>query len=332
VGNRRRGQGLAPAEPARSHGSTRVIYAALSGNLAIAAAKLGVYGLSGSTAMLTEAIHSLVDSIDQVLLLIATVRGRKPPDRSHPLGYGMETYFWSFIVAIMVMLAGGVVAIYEGVHRFGVSGPMLSPGLSLGVLGIAAVFEGSSFAVGFREYKRIVRGRNTPLWTFIRRSKDPALYATLLEDLSALIGIGLAALAVIASSVFSVKWADGAASIAIGGLLLTLSIVLANETRSLIAGEAVAPSVLASLERALLADRRVMAVHEIATLHLGPNVIMVALTMSFVPDMHLQDLRAALRDITDALKSVDERITYVYVRPLESTTEEIVATRPVEAE
>jgi len=201
--------------------------------------------------MLTEAIHSLVDSIDQVLLVIATARGRKPRDRSHPLGYGMETYFWSFIVAIMVMLAGGVVSIYEGVHRFGVPGPMLSPGLSRGVLGVAAVFEGSSFAVGYREYKRIVRGRNTPLWTFIRRSKDPGLYATLLEDLSALIGIGLAALAVIASSVFGARWADGAASIAIGALLLTVSIVFANDTRSLLACEAVAPAVLASLERAL---------------------------------------------------------------------------------
>ena len=114
------------------------------------------------------------------------------------------------------------------------------------MLGVAAVFEGSSFAVGYREYKRIVRGRNTPLWTFIRRSKDPGLYATLLEDLSALIGIRLAALAVIASSVFGARWADGAASIAIGALLLTVSIVLANDTRSLLAGEAVAPAVLAS--------------------------------------------------------------------------------------
>jgi cation diffusion facilitator family transporter len=310
-----------PAEPAGSGGSARVIYAALGGNLAIAAAKLGVYGLSGSSAMLTEAIHSLVDSIDQILLLIARVRGRKQRDRSHPLGYGMETYFWSFIVAIMVMLAGGVVSVYEGVHRFGVAGGVLAPGTSLAVLGIAAAFEGSSFAVGFREYKRVVRGRNTPLWTFIRLSKDPGLYATLLEDLSALIGIGIAALAVIASSVFGISWADGAASIAIGVLLLTVSIVLANETRSLIAGEAVAPPVLASLQSALAADRRVTAVHEIATLHLGPHVIMVALTMSFVPEMQVRELRTALRDITDALKAVDDRITYVFVRPLESSTQ-----------
>jgi len=302
-----------------NQGSTRVIYAALTGNVAIAIAKLVASGLSGSSAMLTEAIHSSVDSIDQILLLIAQARARKQRDRTHPLGYGMETYFWSFIVAVMVMLAGGVASIYQGLHRLGSSDATASPTISLIVLAVAAAFEGWSFRVGFREYKRVVRGRNTPLWTFIRRSKDPGLYATLLEDSSALIGIGLAAVAVIASAIFGLHWADGAASIAIGLLLLTVSVVLANETRSLIAGEAVAPPVLADLQRTLAADRRIMAVHELATLHLGPQVIMVALTLSFAPEMHVRDLRAALRDITKALKSVDERITYVYVRPPEET-------------
>jgi cation diffusion facilitator family transporter len=298
-------------------GSTRVIYAALTGNLAIAVAKLGAYSISGSSAMLTEAIHSFVDSVDQILLLVAQARARKQRDRTHPLGYGMETYFWSFIVAVMVMLAGGVASIYQGMHRLRVSEAVESPTISLTVLAIAAAFEGWSFAVGFREYKRVVRGRKTPLWTFIRRSKDPALYATLLEDSSALIGIGVAAVAVIASAVFGVHWADGAASIAIGLLLLTVSVVLANETRSLIAGEAVAPPVLDTLQGALAADRRIVAVHELATLHLGPHVIMVALTLSFAPEMHVRDLRAALHDITQALKFVDERIAYVYVRPPE---------------
>jgi cation diffusion facilitator family transporter len=300
--------------------STRVIYVALGGNLAIAVAKLGAYGLSGSSAMLTEAIHSFIDSVDQILLLIAQTRARKQRDRSHPLGYGMETYFWSFIVAVMVMLAGGVASIYQGVHRLNGSEPVASPFLSLVVLAIAAAFEGSSFAVAFREYKRIVRGRETPLWTFIRLSKDPSLYATLLEDFSALIGIGLAAVSVVASTMLGIRWADGAASIAIGVLLLTVSIVLANETRSLIAGEAVAPPVLAALQRALAAERRIETVHEIATLHLGPQVIMVALTMTFVPEMQVRELREALHDITASLKAVDERVSYVYVRPHEEKT------------
>jgi cation diffusion facilitator family transporter len=301
----------------QSHGSTRVIYAALGGNVAIAIAKLVAYGVSGSSAMLTEAVHSFVDSVDQILLLIAQSRARKQRDRSHPLGYGMETYFWSFIVAVMVMLAGGVASIYQGVHALRTSEPLASATVSLVVLAIAAGFEGSSFSVAFREYKRIVRGRDTPLWTFIRRSKDPGLYATLLEDFSALIGIGFAALGVIASTMFHIHWADGAASIAIGALLMTVSVVLANETRSLIAGEAVAAPVLEKLQRALASEPRVMTVHDIATLHLGPHIIMVALTISFVPEMELRELRTALRDITKAFKDIDGRIAYVYVRPRE---------------
>ena len=301
-----------------SDGSKRVVYAALAGNLAIALAKLGGYAVSRSSAMLTEAIHSFVDSADQILLLVGEARSRTARDGSHPLGYGMETYFWSFIVAVMVLLAGGVVSIYQGVHRILVPQPVTSLTTSLAVLAIAAAFEGATFALGYREYKCVVRGRKTPLWTFIRVSKDPSLYATLLEDFSALIGIGLAAAGVIASAAFGVHWADGAASVAIGLLLVIVSVVLANETRSLIAGEAVAPPVMADVQRVLAAERRITQVHEVATIHLGPRVIMVLLTLTLMSDMTIADLRAAIRDITKALKAVDERIEYVYVRPKET--------------
>src|SRR5438874_1404117 len=137
-------------------GSRRVVYAALAGNVAIAAAKLGAYAFSGSSAMLTEAIHSLVDSADQVLLLVGQARGRKPPDPDHPLGNGMETYFWSLIVAVMVLLLGGFASLYEGVRHVMAPEPVTSLSLSFGVLVVAAVFEGSSLAVSRREYKRIV--------------------------------------------------------------------------------------------------------------------------------------------------------------------------------
>jgi cation diffusion facilitator family transporter len=300
-----------------SNGSKRVVYAALAGNLAIALAKLGGYAVSRSSAMLTEAIHSFVDSADQILLLVGESRSRTARDGSHPLGYGMETYFWSFIVAVMVLLAGGVVSIYQGVHRIVAPEQVTSLTTSLVVLGIAAAFEGATFALGYREYKCVVRGRKTPLWTFIRVSKDPSLYATLLEDFSALIGIVLAAAGLIASAAFGLRWADGAASVAIGLLLVMVSAVLANETRSLIAGEAVAPPVMADVQRVLAAERRITQVHEVATIHLGPRVIMVLLTLTLMSDMTIADLRAAIRDITKALKAVDERIEYVYVRPKE---------------
>jgi cation diffusion facilitator family transporter len=216
--------------------SARVVYAALTGNLAVAAAKFGAFALSGSSAMLTEAIHSLVDSADQILLLTGQSRARKPPDRTYPLGYGMETYFWSFVVALFVFFLGGLVAFFQGVGHILRPQPIVSPTFSLGVLGVSALFEGWSFAVGFREYKRVIRCRDIPLWSFIKASKDPSLYGTLLEDFSTVIGIAIAALGVIASSLLQIGWAEGPASIAIGVLLVGVSAVLANETRSLIAG------------------------------------------------------------------------------------------------
>jgi cation diffusion facilitator family transporter len=296
--------------------STRVVYAALAGNLAIATAKFVAYVISGASAMLTEAIHSLVDSIDQILLLIGESRGSRPPDANHPLGHGMETYFWSFIVAVMVLLLGGGASLYQGARHLLSPEAIQSPTISVAVLGIAAIFEGSTLAVGYREFKRVVRGRDVPLWTFILASKDPSLYASLLEDSAALIGIAIAALGVLGSAVFHVRWADGAASLAIGGLLTTVAIVLANETRSLIAGEAVAPPVMDDIKRRLSADPRIEKITDIATLHLGPKSVLVALTISFTSEMTLTDLRHAIYELTNALKQVDGRIAYVYVRPV----------------
>src|ERR1700687_2380580 len=235
--------------------SARVVYAALAGNLAVAAAKFGASALSGSTAMLTEAIHSLVDSADQLLLLTGQSRARKPPDRTHPFGYGMETYFWSFVVALFVFFLGGLVALYQGVRHILMPQHIVSPAISLGVLVVSALFEGWSFAVGFREYKRVIRGRDIPLWSFIKASKDPSLYGTLLEDFSAFIGIAIAALGVIASSLLHIGWADGAA--------------------------AVAGPIMEELHRVLAADSRILQIDEIATMHLGPQTILMALTLRF---------------------------------------------------
>ena len=308
--------------------SARVVYAALAGNLAVAGAKFGAFGLSGSTAMLTEAIHSLVDSVDQILLLTGQFRARKPPDRTHPFGYGMETYFWSFVVALFVFFLGGLVAVYQGTRHLLRPHPIVSPAINLGVLMVSALFEGWSFAVGFREYKRVIRGRDIPLWSFIKASKDPSLYGTLLEDFSAIIGIAIAALGVIASSLLHIGWADGAASIAIGLLLFGVSAVLANETRSLIAGEAVAGPIMEELHRVLAADSRILQIDEIATMHLGPQAILMALTLRFRSELSIPALDDAIREITFALQAVEKRVAYVYVRPGPNGALPLGQTRP----
>jgi cation diffusion facilitator family transporter len=296
-------------------GSTRVVLAALAGNGAIALAKFAAAAVSGSTAMLTEAIHSLVDTGDQLLLLVGQARGRRRPDDSHPLGYGMETYFWSFIVALMVFVLGGMLSVYEGVRHILHPAPLVSPWVSLGVLAVSAVFEGASFRVGYREYRKVVRGAPVRLWAFIRGSKDPGLVSVLLEDSAALIGIALAATGVIASAYLHLAWADGAASVAIGLLLACVAFVLANETRSLIAGEAVAPIVMQRLKQTLDGINCITALDEIATLHLGPGAILVALTLAFRPKATSTSINAAIVEITECLQAADGRVAYVYVRP-----------------
>lgn len=183
--------------------------------------------------------------------------------------------------ALFVFFLAGVGALFQGVHRILRPQPIVSPAINLGALVAFALFEGWSFAVGFREYKRVIRGQEVPLWSFIKASKDPGLYGTLLEDSSAVIGIFVAALGVIASSFLHIGWADGAASVAIGVLLVGVSAVLGNETRSLIAGEAVAGPIMEESPRVLTADPRIAVIDEIATMHLGPQAISIALTPRF---------------------------------------------------
>jgi cation diffusion facilitator family transporter len=298
-----------------AQGSARVVLTALAGNAAIALAKFAAAAISGSTAMLTEAIHSLVDTGDQLLLLVGQARGRRPPDESHPLGYGMEAYFWSFIVALMVFVLGGLLSVYEGVRHILHPAPLISPWISLGVLAVSAAFEGMSFRVGYREYKKVVRGAPIRLWAFIRNSKDPGMVSVLLEDSAALIGIVLAAAGVIAAGFFHVAWADGAASVAIGLLLACVAFVLANETRSLIAGESVAPVVMERLKETLDRITCITRLDEIATLHLGPGAILVALTLTFRPKATSTSINAAILEITQCLQATDGRVAYVYVRP-----------------
>ncbi len=301
-----------------SGGSTRVVYAALAGNAAIAIAKFVAYVLSGSSAILTEAIHSLVDTADQILLLIGERRARKRRDPTHPLGYGMEMYFWSFVVAMMVFGAGGLASIHEGVARLQEPVGMASVSVSLTVLAVAGVFEGLSFLVGFKAYRRAIGRRQVRLWRFITASKDPSLFATILEDGAALAGIGLAAAGVMGSAFLDLEWADGVASIAIGMLLTGVAIVLANETRSLIAGESVAPLIRDELMRALTEAGHAAGVAELSTLHLGPRVVLVAITLRFDEGARASELKDDIRAITRTLKAADKRIAYVFVRPAET--------------
>lgn len=298
-------------------GSSKVVYAALSGNLLVAAAKYVAAGLSGSSAMLTEAIHSTSDCTNQVLLLIGVRRQKLPPDDTHPFGYGMEIYFWTFVVAVLVLLAGGVYSLYQGYSELVHPHPIRTPVLNLIVLGFSALFEGASFAVGYRQYRKVatthvIPGQRVGLFRFIKWSKDPSLYETLLEDGAALVGIGIAIAGTVGNAWFGLLRADGAASVAIGTLLLVNGIAILMATRSLIAGEAVAPPLMRDLwkavERGGLKDR----VARLQTLHLGPSCILIAVSLRQAPN---ESSSAKLQhEITDRLRFVDDRIVEILFR------------------
>jgi cation diffusion facilitator family transporter len=287
-----------------------VIYAALAGNLAIAIIKLTASLFTGSSAMLTEAIHSFVDTGDQVLLLFGLRQAKREPDERHPFGYGLELYFWAFVVAVMIFLLGGAFSIYEGAEKLRQPASIGSAWVNFVVLGASMVFEGISFALGYREF----RGRfgNVSLWTGIRRSKDPSLFAVLLEDSAALAGLVIAAIGIGASTFFDYLSADGIASIAIGALLVATAVVLANETRSLLAGESASPDVIGKARALLASDPRITRVKEIKSLHLGPSEVLLAITFELQGELTLEQLRDATQQMREQIEAEQPVISYVF--------------------
>src|ERR1700722_8593178 len=297
--------------------SKRVVYAALAGNVLVAASKYVAAALSGSSAMLTEAVHSSADCVNQLLLLIGTRRSEKKADRSHPFGYDGEVYFWAFVVAVMVLLAGGAVSIYQGIQELRHPHPIDSFILSLVVLAVSAAFEGSSLLVGYRASRRLVArhpgdGKRVSMWRFIKLSKDPNMYESLLEDTAALVGIALATIGILGSALLKLLWMDAAASIGIGLLLLANSYVIADATRSLIAGEAVAPALQTEIEDALKRAGYAGRCSYLKSLHLGPNTIIIAVSVLQHDRANDTPVAAQLDAIATEVKRVDERIRHVF--------------------
>lgn len=296
------------------------IYAAAGGNMAIAVSKFVAFLFTGSSAMLTEAVHSLVDTGNQGLLLLGLKRADRPPDEGHPFGHGMELYFWSFVVALLIFAMGGAFSIYEGVLRMARPAPMESAWINFLVLGLAIGFEGASFTVAFREHRRRHPQRGRFL-SAIRSSKDPSLFAVLLEDAGALIGLAMALAGVAASSLLGLHWADGVASVGIGLLLTCIAIFMANETRSLLTGEAASSEIVRDVRAILEADPRVVQVIEVLSLHLGPEEILVGVTIDFDDDLPGGAVEDAASELSARIQAAQPAVTRLFLRPGESAGE-----------
>jgi cation diffusion facilitator family transporter len=297
----------------KQSGSRRVIYAALAGNLAIALTKFAAGLWTGSSAMLSEAVHSSVDTGNQLLLLHGLRRAARPPDARHPFGYGIELYFWAFVVALLIFALGGAVSIYEGVHKIMAPTPIATPWVNFGVLGAAILFEGLSLRVALQEFRR-VQGSNS-LWAALRRSKDPSVFAVVLEDTAALAGLLIALVGLGLAHWLDRPALDGAASVGIGLLLVLTAVFLARETHSLLTGEAASSRLVEAVRAELVADSRVVSVDEILSMHLGPREVLMAITLDFRNDLTSGALEASIGSLIAGIERRHPEITRLFLRP-----------------
>jgi cation diffusion facilitator family transporter len=297
------------------------IYAALAGNVAVGAVKLAAWFFSGSSAMLVESIHSAIDTLNQGLLLFGLYRGARPADDRHPFGYGLEAYFWTFVVALLILSAGGLASIYAGVEKLRHPEPVGNVALLLGVIALCMVFEIASFVASLRAAERgrpaLSRKRlpRVSLRQSIHFSSDPAVFEVLAEDAASILGLVIAACGVAGSGWFGWAGADGIAAILIGVLLIALAGVVIAETQSLLTAEAALPSIVDEARSILGNDARVDTVCEVLSMNLGPQEILMAATVDFCDDLTGPQLEEAVDELTDRLQSADPRITRLFIRP-----------------
>jgi cation diffusion facilitator family transporter len=261
--------------------------------------------------MLSEAVHSLVDTGNGLLLLWGIRQSRRPPDENHPFGHGKELYFWSLVVAVLVFALGGGVSIYEGVLHILEPRPSENPAANYVVLALAFAFEGASWWVALAEFRK-VKGPRTYLRA-MHESKDPTTFTVLLEDSAALLGLAAAFLGVFASHALALPVLDGVASVAIGLILCAVASLLARESKGLLLGEGITPGMRASIRQFLQADPDVQSVVRGASMHLGPNDVLVTIEIAFRPELTAGEVAAAIDRIDRGLKARHPEIRHLYV-------------------
>lgn len=290
-----------------------VLYGALAANVGIAVAKFIASAISGSSSMLTEGVHSLVDSGNQLLLLYGQSRARKPPDRAHPFGYGREVYFWAFVVAILIFALGSGVSIYEGIAHFYDPEPLRDPLINYIVLAVALLLEGGSWAIAVREFNG--RRGSTRWWRAIRGSKDPASFMVLFEDSAALAGLLVAGAGVWASHYFADPRIDGLASTAIGLILAAVAILLAREAKGLLIGESASPELVQSVRELLGRRPEIRSVNHVRTIHTAPDAVFVAISADFSDRLSMGAAEILIKEAEQELKQALPQLTSIYIRP-----------------
>ena len=291
--------------------STRAVIAAIAGNLAIAVCKFVAAGFSGSAAMLAEAIHSLVDTGNDGLMLYGLRRSTKPADEDHPFGYGHELYFWTLVVGILIFGLGGGMSVLTGILHVMNETTTEASVWSYAVLAIAAVFEGISWWFGYRAFRSEQQGRGVV--ETIQISKDPTTFSVLLEDSAALAGLAIAFVGIFMSHQLGMPWIDGASSIVIGVLLCLIALVMVYESKGLLIGEGVTKETAHGVRALIAAESDVESIGKLGTLYLGPEDVMLAVEVRFRRDGSVADTRHAIGRMSNAIRAKYPRIRHVFL-------------------
>ena len=296
------------------HTSKTAIIAALIGNFLIAVTKGIAAALSGSSAMLSEAVHSFVDTGNEVLLLYGLKRAAKPPDKVHPYGYGRELYFWSFVVALLIFAVGAGVSAYEGFVHIRHPEPITDVWINFVVLGLAAIFEGVSWWFGWKAFSRVRRSR--PIWDAFVASKDPTTFMVLFEDSAALLGIAIAAVATFFSWKLKLPWIDGAGSVLIGLVLAIVAVLLARESKELLIGERASPELSAAVRETASEDPCVRQVVDITTSQMGPDQVIATISVEIDEDLRVSEVEQLIARIEGAIRSRYPQLFRIFIRPV----------------
>ncbi|MGH8008453.1 MAG: cation diffusion facilitator family transporter, partial [Candidatus Binatia bacterium] len=291
--------------------SKTAIYAAIGGNLAIAVMKFGAAAFTGSSAMLSEGIHSLVDTGNGGLLLLGIHKSRQPADTTHPFGYGKELYFWSLIVAVLIFGVGGGISIYEGILHLLHPNPLGDPMWSYVVLGLATVFEGIVLFIALKQFNA-TRGEQG-FWEAVRMSKDPTTFTVVFEDTAALLGLIAAFLGVFLGHQLNNPYLDGAASIVIGLILATVAFFLAYETKGLLIGEGADAETLESIRALAEADPLVERIKDPLTMHFGPHTVLLTMNIHFQQGLSAVEVGGAVERMEQTIRSQHPDIKHIFI-------------------
>jgi len=292
------------------------IYGALFANLAIAVTKFVAGGISNSSSMVAEGVHSMVDTTNQLLLLYGIRKSKRPPDANHPFGYGKELYFWSFMVSVLIFGLGGGISITQGIRHILDPEPLSNPLINYVVLGLSLIFEGVSLSIAVKEFNLVRKGAGW--WATIIKSKDPSNFLVLFEDTAAVLGLLIVFCCLLIAHAYNLPVLDGVATLLVGLLLIAVSLILARESRSLLMGEGIAKSTQDQIHRIVLEDPSINKVMNILSTYQSPEEVVLMLIVEFKQELNTEAILSSIESVRAKIKIAYPLIRYVLIQP--STT------------